>query len=92
MDSPHHFTVTVITPAKTVFHGPAVSLIAPGQEGYLGILVNHAPILSILDPGKVTVRKESGETLEVNSLKGGFLEVSKNRATLLLDAVAADSL
>jgi len=58
-------------------------VIAPGVEGQLGILPNHASLLTMLQPGEVVVRKEGEETEMFVS--GGFLEVMQNRVTLLAD-------
>jgi len=58
-------------------------VIAPGVEGQLGILPNHASLLTMLQPGELVVRKEGEETEMFVS--GGFLEVMQNRVTLLAD-------
>ncbi len=86
------FFVSILTPEKAVFSGKILSLTAPGQEGYLGILVNHAPLLTALRKGRLSLKKESGETVTWESLGGGFLEVSRNKITLLLDKVAEEGL
>ena len=86
-ESGKNFKVTILTPAQKVYAGEAVSLIAPGELGYLGIWVNHAPLLSTLKAGKITLRKETGEELNFNSSGAGFLEIFHNKITLLLDAV-----
>ena len=80
------FDLTIVTPEETLYNGPAVSLVAPGEMGYVGILANHAPLLSTLTAGKVVAKKESGEALKFESTGKGFLEVFKNTVTLLLDA------
>jgi F-type H+-transporting ATPase subunit epsilon len=80
------FKLSVVTPEKTVFEMDVRSIIAPGSEGYLGILSNHAPLITALKPGILSVNDESGnETFY--SISGGFLEVSGNIATILADAI-----
>src|SRR6185295_4666253 len=64
------------------------SLIAFGGDGYLQILTNHCSLLSTLHPGKLIITKENGEKL-FYALSGGFLEVSKNVATILADTLEA---
>jgi F-type H+-transporting ATPase subunit epsilon len=80
------FKLSVVTPEKTVFEREAVSIIAPGSEGYLGILTNHAPLITALIPGKLTVTDTSGKDTDY-ALSGGFLEVSHNLVTILADAI-----
>ncbi len=82
------FKLTVVTPEKTVFEMDVRSMIAPGGEGYLGVLSNHAPLITALNPGILAVTDDSdGESLF--SLSGGFLEVSGNIATILADSIEA---
>jgi len=80
------FRLTVVTPEKTVFEQEARSVIAPGSEGYLGILKNHAPLITALIPGKLTVTDADDRVAEY-ALSGGFLEVSHNVVTILADAI-----
>lgn len=82
------FLLTIITPEKVVFNEQVVSLTAPGQLGYLGILAHHAPLMTSLVPGKLTLRRgDSGEQTIVMAVDGGFLEFSHNQATLLADGI-----
>jgi F-type H+-transporting ATPase subunit epsilon len=80
------FTVSVLTPERPVFEKDVVALIAPGSEGYLGVLANHAPLITALVPGKLTVTNPDG-TVELYALSGGFLEVGGNQAILLADTI-----
>lgn len=63
------------------------SLIAPGEIGYLGILANHAPLVTTLVAGKISIKDDAGKTTVLHSKGGGLLEVLKNKAILLLDSV-----
>jgi len=80
------YTVDLLTPEKTVLSAEVVSMVAPGSEGFLGVLANHAPLITALRPGPLTLRHPDGR-VEVLSVSGGFLEVSRNRAVVLADAV-----
>lgn len=81
------YQLTIVTPENVVFDEQVHSLTAPGSEGYLQILTHHAPIITSLKAGTVTVVRENQEKLSYTVL-GGFLEVSHNRATLLADALS----
>jgi F-type H+-transporting ATPase subunit epsilon len=80
------FHLSLQTPERTVFDDAVVSLMAPGGRGYLGILANHAPLITTLVPGKLSIRDLSGSE-RIFALSGGFLEVSQNRATILADSL-----
>lgn len=79
------FTFRLVTPQKMLFEGPVLSIQAPGSEGYLGVLANHAPLITALMPGKLEVKAPSG-AVTTYAVSGGFLEVSGNRATVLADS------
>ena len=82
------FSIEIFTPKKKIFSGAAVSVIAPGALGYLGILRDHAPLMTTLVPGNLIVRDGSGETKIFKSAGEGFLEVYHNKVTVLADAIA----
>lgn len=89
MADPLH--LRVLTDSGLALEDSAVSIIAPGAEGYFGILRDHAPLLAALRPGRLTWRSSSGQTRTMQ-IGEGFLEVVKNRVTLLtsqLDAAPA---
>lgn len=73
----------IVTAERDVYTDDVDVVIAPGIEGQLGILPNHAPLLTMLQPGELVVRKGSEETAIFVS--GGFLEVMQNRVTILAD-------
>jgi F-type H+-transporting ATPase subunit epsilon len=79
------FTFRLVTPQRLLFEGPALSVQAPGSEGYLGILANHAPLITALKPGKLEVKDPKG-IVTTYAVSGGFLEVSDNRASVLADS------
>ena len=79
------FRVQILTPEREVFAGEAVHLYARGSLGYLGVLAQHAPLLTSLEPGLMSIKLPDG-TQDHFVVTGGFLEVSSNRATVLADA------
>ncbi len=80
------FRLTVLTQEKAAVDRQVLSVVAPGSQGYLGVLRDHAPLVTELVPGKLTVKDLSGEEA-VYAVSGGFLEVSGNRMTILADAL-----
>jgi F-type H+-transporting ATPase subunit epsilon len=80
------FLLTIVTPEKKVVEQQIRSLIAPGSEGYLGILAHHTPIITDLIPGKLTI-KDPANLETIFAISGGFLEVAGNQATILADAI-----
>lgn len=84
MATPFH--LSVLTPERSVLEEDVTYIQAPGMLGYLGVLAHHAPLISALVPGKLTVREPSGTEVEY-ALAGGFLEVSDNQAVILADAM-----
>lgn len=80
------FHINISTPAALLFDGEIKSLVAPGELGYLGILANHADLITTLVPGRISVRGGSGKSAIIDSTGSGFLEVSKNNAVLVLDS------
>lgn len=82
---PPLFHLIILSSDKKIYEGDLQSLVAPGEAGYLGILANHAPFMTTLVPGKITLKDTAGKTTALNSKAGGFLEIIKNKATILLD-------
>ena len=81
------FQVNILTPEKKVFAGEVTSLVVPAALGYLGILADHAPLIANLTAGKIIFKKEAGTQAVIYNKGKGFLEVLKNKVTLLLDSV-----
>ena len=88
------FQLSIVTPEKKIFDQQILSLIAPGSEGYLGILAHHAPLMTSLIPGKLMVKVHPeaviGDKQNIESIyaiSGGFIEVAGNKATILADAI-----
>ncbi|MDD5130673.1 MAG: F0F1 ATP synthase subunit epsilon [Candidatus Omnitrophica bacterium] len=78
------FQVGIYSSSKIIYEGRAVSLVVPAESGFLGVLADHAPIAAKLSSGKITIRTPEGKVNLVDSFPGGFLEVARNQATLLL--------
>ncbi len=72
----------IITPDSELFKGEVSSVKLPGTNGGFEILNNHAPIVSTLTSGVVSISKDSGteETFEIN---GGVIEMQDNKIIVL---------
>ena len=75
----------IITAERQVFSDEVDMVVAPGIDGQLGILPRHAPLMTMLKPGELTVRKAGEEDMYV-AVSGGFMEVLGNRVSILADA------
>jgi F-type H+-transporting ATPase subunit epsilon len=82
------YTLDVVTPERIMLSEEVAQTIAPGSEGQLGILANHAPLMSELAPGEILVTLADGRTLSHLVISGGFLEVAPNggHTTILADS------
>ena len=78
------FMLSVVSPERVLYEQEVQGIVVPGSEGYLGVLSNHAPLISSLAPGKITIT-ESDEKQRIAAVSGGFIEVSGNVATLLAE-------
>lgn len=77
-------TLSIITPEGTVLQGAETdAVVLPSTEGSMGILFNHAPMVTTLKVG--VLRYKQGGTYKRVALTGGFLELSNNRITVLAD-------
>jgi F-type H+-transporting ATPase subunit epsilon len=73
----------IVTQDRSLFEGEADLVIAPGVEGEVGILPNHAPLLTTLGVGVLRVRQRGEE--QVFTIAGGVLEVRPDLVTVLAD-------
>lgn len=74
----------IVSQDRRVWEGDVDIVIAPGEMGEMGILPNHAPLLSTLRLGILKVR--SGGREEVFTIAGGIIEVQPNLVTVLADS------
>ena len=75
----------ILTPDKKIFEGEVTSVTVPGALGSFEILNNHAPIISILENGKVVVRTATKE--QKFYTKGGVVEVINNKVIVLAEGI-----
>jgi F-type H+-transporting ATPase subunit epsilon len=77
-----HFEL--VSPERLLFSGEVSGVDIPGADGDMGILPGHAPVLSTLRPGVVTVTKEGGQKERI-FVRGGFAEVNPQGLTVLAE-------
>ncbi len=75
--------ITIARVDAPVFSGPVTSVTVPGSEGEMTLLADHAPLMTALRAGTITVRMVDG-TEETFTVASGTLEVSQNQVTILL--------
>ena len=73
----------IVTAERQVYAEDVDIVVAPGMDGELGILPRHAPLLTVLKPGEITIRQDGEES--IIAVSGGFLEVLGDRVIVLAD-------
>ena len=81
---PRTFTCRLITPDGEVFRRDAVSVRFPALDGQVGVLADHAPMISLVGTGGMTVSTGPDDGLFVE-VAGGFAEVRNNVLTILAE-------
>ncbi|HTV33057.1 MAG TPA: F0F1 ATP synthase subunit epsilon [Methylocella sp.] len=78
------FHFEIVSPETLVFSGEALSVTVPGAEGEFTILSGHAPLISSLKPGLVTIEAAAAQKRQI-FVPGGFAEVGLSGLTVLAD-------
>lgn len=84
---PDSILLRVLTEAGIAVEDQAVSIVAPGEVGYLGVLRNHAPLVTTLRPGTLSWKRPTGERRAL-LIGTGLLEIARNRFTVLTSTIA----
>jgi len=79
--------VSVISPESVLFEGEATSVVAPAFDGEVGILENHAPMMTLLGTGSLRLDSASGE--KRFNIEGGFLQVVENNVRIVTEKASA---
>ena len=80
---PLHFEL--VTPEKLVRSEEVWQVVVPGTEGDFGVLEGHAPFMSTMRNGPLSVYKTQGSAPELIAVEGGFAEVNANGLTVLAE-------
>lgn len=80
------FTFELVTPEKLLLSLPVTMVTVPGGEGDFGVLANHAPMITTVKAGVITVYADNDNTVtEKIFVAGGFAEVNGERCTVLAE-------
>jgi F-type H+-transporting ATPase subunit epsilon len=76
--------IEIVSPERLVVSQQALSVTVPGVEGYFTIMGEHAPLMSVLKPGFITVT-DMGNIAHVFYVRGGFADVAPTGLTILAE-------
>ena len=83
-----HFEL--VTPEKLIRSEEVHMVVVPGTEGDFGVLEGHAPVMSVIRTGELTVYSSPTSVSARISVEGGFAEVNERGLTVLAEAVSED--
>ncbi|MDX2074176.1 MAG: ATP synthase F1 subunit epsilon [Alphaproteobacteria bacterium] len=78
----------LITPEKIFFEGEIAQVQIPGALGEFGVLPGHAPFVSTIREGAVTIELAGGQTRTIQ-VSGGIAEVTPEKCVILADSAEA---
>lgn len=78
----------LVSPEALLLSAPVDMVVVPGEEGDFGVLYQHAPFISTVRPGVITVH-DGGKVTEQIFVSGGFAEVTSSRCTVLAEEAVA---
>lgn len=81
-------SIEIVSPEKLVVSETVRSVTIPGSEGYFTVMGDHAPLMTTLKPGFVTITATSGET-RTFYVRGGFADVSPEGLTILAEEASS---
>ena len=77
----------VLTPERKLYAGEVYGVQLPGVDGSFEVLDKHAPLIAALGKGRMKVLKDKAQA-EFYQIEGGFVEVLRNKATVLVEGAA----
>lgn len=81
-----HFEL--VTPEKLVRSDDVYMVVVPGTEGDFGVLAGHAPVMSTIRDGELSIFASDGAAPETITIQGGFAEVNEKGLTILAESVS----
>ena len=77
------FDLEIITPLKIIYQHQVKYIRLPGAEGYIGIMANHAPLVTTLRIGEIKI--DQGDETKYFAISGGTVEVLPHKTTVLVE-------
>ena len=74
----------LVSPTKLLASEPVEMVVVPGAEGDIGVLPGHSPLIATIRPGVIDIH-EAGKIKDQIFVGGGFVEVSRQRCTILAE-------
>ena len=84
---PRELAVSVISPERVLFEGTATAAVVPAFDGEVGILPQHAPLMTLL--GRGTLRLDTGAGHRRFRVGGGFLQVVDDQVRVVTEEAEA---
>ena len=81
-----HFEL--VTPEKLLRSEEVYMVVVPGTEGEFGVLEGHAPVMSVIRPGDLTIYSGPNSIVARIHVEGGFAEVNERGLTVLAEAAS----
>ena len=78
-----HFTL--VTPERQMMSDDVHMVVVPGTEGDFGVLEGHAPVMSTIRDGALSIYRSAGAQPEIVPIQGGFAEVNAKGLTVLAE-------
>lgn len=79
------FPFELVSPERLLFTGEVESVVVPGSEGEMTVMKDHAPLMTTLKPGIVTVNEAGGRSQRL-FVRGGFADVAPTGLTILAES------
>jgi F-type H+-transporting ATPase subunit epsilon len=87
------FSFELVSPERLLFTGQVEQVVVPGSEGDFAVLANHAPVMTTIRPGVISVQETPGGAAKRIFIRGGFADVSPSGLTILAEqAIAIEDL
>ena len=80
-----YYKLEVITPQGVAYSGEVIHTLLPAENGFVGVLANHAPFVTSSSGGRLEVREKDGAEKKFK-VGLGFFEVAHNKATFLVQS------
>lgn len=77
-------SIEIVSPERLVLSETAHAVTVPGTEGYFTVMADHAPFMTVLRPGFITVTRDGGGA-DIYFVRGGFADVSPEGLTILAE-------